>query len=107
MSKKRVLAFDIGASNGRCILGEFDGKKISIKPIHRFQNNPVIMNGSYYWDGLHIWQEMKNALIKAKQSGGFDSVSVSTWGCDFALMGKDGTLIENLASYRDILTIGI
>jgi rhamnulokinase len=52
MAEKRVLAFDYGASSGRAIIGSFDGKSISLKEIHRFSNDPVIVNGTMYWDTL-------------------------------------------------------
>ena len=49
MAKVRnMLAFDLGASNGRAILGQFDGEKITMKELHRFENNYVEMNGVYY-----------------------------------------------------------
>ena len=52
MEKKiyNLLAFDLGASNGRAILGRFDGEKVEMQELHRFENNYVEMNGVYYWD---------------------------------------------------------
>ena len=50
--EKKVLAFDFGASGGRAMCGTFDGDKISIEELHRFSNDPVILNGSMYWDVL-------------------------------------------------------
>ena len=47
---RNLLAFDIGASNGRAILGQFDGERISMRELHRFENHYVEMNGIYYWD---------------------------------------------------------
>ena len=29
---RNLLAFDLGASNGRAILGQFDGEKITMRP---------------------------------------------------------------------------
>ena len=34
--------------------GTFDGDKISIEELHRFSNDPVILNGSMYWDVLRL-----------------------------------------------------
>ena len=44
MAKMRnLLAFDLGASNGRAILGQFDGEKITMTELHRFENNYIEM----------------------------------------------------------------
>ena len=34
-----LLAFDLSAGNGRAILGRFDGEKIEMPELHRFENN--------------------------------------------------------------------
>ena len=67
--EKKVLAFDFGASGGRAMCGTFDGDKISIEELHRFSNDPVILNGSMYWDVLRLFFEIKQGLIKAKKKG--------------------------------------
>lgn len=99
--KKRVLAFDFGASSGRAIIGEFDGKKIALHEVHRFSNDPVKINGTYYWDVQRLFFEIKQGILNAKLDGGFDSIGIDTWGVDFGLLRKDGTLIENPVHYRD------
>ncbi len=98
---KRVLAFDFGASSGRAIIGEFDGEKITLKEVHRFSNDPVTINGTVYWDVQRLFFEIKQGILKAKEDGGFDSIGIDTWGVDFGLLRKDGTLIENPIHYRD------
>ena len=50
-----VLALDFGASSGRAIIGNFDGKKIRLKEIHRFANEPVNLLGTMYWDILRLF----------------------------------------------------
>ncbi|MBQ8826587.1 MAG: rhamnulokinase [Oscillospiraceae bacterium] len=107
MSLKRVLAFDFGASSGRAIIGTFDGETIKLEEIHRFENTPVKMNGTLYWDLPRLFHEVKQGLIKAAESGGFDSVAVDTWGVDFGLIGKDGHLLELPVHYRDERTNGM
>ena len=99
--KKRVLAFDFGASSGRAIIGEFDGEKITLREVHRFSNDPVKINGTIYWDVQRLFFEIKQGILKAKEDGGFDSIGIDTWGVDFGLLRKDGTLIENPVHYRD------
>ena len=99
--KKRVLAFDFGASSGRAIVGVFDGEKIELREVHRFSNDPVDINGTVYWDIQRLFFEIKQGILKAKEDGGFDSIGIDTWGVDFGLLRKDGTLVENPVHYRD------
>ncbi len=105
--KKRVLAFDFGASSGRAIVGIFDGEKIELKEVHRFSNDPVKINGTFYWDVQRLFFEIKQGILKAKEDGGFDSIGIDTWGVDFGLLRKDGTLVENPVHYRDARNDGM
>lgn len=107
MGKKRVLAFDFGASSGRAMLGTYEDGQIRLKEIHRFSNDPVIVNGTMYWDVLRLFHEMKQGIVKAKQEGGFDSIGIDTWGVDFGLLDEDGYLLENPVHYRDSRTEGM
>ena len=49
------------------MLGTYDGNKITVEEIHRFSNDPVILNGTMYWDVLRLFHEIKQGLIKAQQ----------------------------------------
>lgn len=104
---KKVLAFDFGASSGRAIIGSFDGKKITLKEVHRFTNDPVDLGGTLYWDVLRLFYEIKQGIVKAKIAGGFDSIGIDTWGVDFGLIDKNGRLLENPVHYRDKRTSGL
>ena len=103
----KVLAVDFGASSGRVMLGTFDGDKITTEEIHRFSNDPVIVNGTMYWDVLRLFHEIKQGLIKAKPYGKVDSIGVDTWGVDFGLLDEKGYLLENPVHYRDSRTEGM
>ena len=105
--KKRVLAFDFGASSGRAIVGVFDGDKIELREVHRFSNDPVKINGTFYWDVQRLFFEIKQGILTAKEDGGFDSIGIDTWGVDFGLLRKDGTLVENPVHYRDARNDGM
>lgn len=107
MNHKNVLAVDFGASSGRVMLGSFDGNRISIQEIHRFPNDPVILNGTMYWDFLRLFHEVKQGLVKARKYGKIDSIGVDTWGVDFGLIDKAGNLLENPVHYRDARTAGM
>ncbi|MBS5660244.1 MAG: rhamnulokinase [Clostridiales bacterium] len=106
MSKK-VLAFDFGASSGRAMLAEFDGKDITMNEIHRFSNDPVKLQGTFYWDILRLMHEIKQGIVKAVNAGGFDAIGIDTWGVDFGLLDKEGKLLGNPLHYRDENTMGI
>lgn len=107
MKQKKVLAFDFGASSGRAMLGTYDGNTIEIEEIHRFSNDPVVVNGTMYWDVLRLFYEIKQGIIKAKHYGSFCSIGVDTWGVDFGIIDEYGNLIENPIHYRDSRTNGM
>ena len=103
MKKARnLLAFDLGASNGRAILGRFDGEKITMTELHRFENNYTEMNGIYYWDTPYLYNQLKQGLLKFVQGdyGELDSFGIDTWGVDFGLLDKNGQLAGVPRSYR-------
>ena len=104
---KRVLAFDFGASGGRAVVVGFDGSALTFNEVHRFSNDPVMLGGTFYWDVLRLFFEIKQGLTKAKLSGGFDSVSINTWGVDFGLLDENGELVQNPVHYRDTRTRGM
>lgn len=107
MKREKVLAVDLGASGGRCMLAEFDADRIVLQEAHRFSNDPVTVGTTMYWDVLRLFHEIKQGMRRAKHAGGFSSVSVDTWGVDFGLLGADGRLLENPVHYRDVRTLGM
>ena len=92
---KGALAFDLGASSGRAILGTLEDGKITMEEVHRFPNDPVIVNGTMYWDTLRQFYEIKQGIVKAKNHGSFESMGIDTWGVDFGLLDAHGDLLEN------------
>ena len=75
---KQVLAFDFGASGGRAVIVGFDGAALTFNEVHRFSNDPVMLGGTFYWDVLRLFFEIRQGLTKAKLAGGFDSVAINT-----------------------------
>jgi rhamnulokinase len=105
---KKLLAFDLGAESGRGILGRFDGHRLNLEVVHRFPNGPVRTLDTLHWDVLRLYGEMVQALRRtAAEHDGADSLGVDTWGVDFALLGRGGTLLGNPRHYRDPHTEGI
>ena len=102
-------AFDLGASNGRCVLGRFTGERLDLEVLHRFENGSVEINNHLYWDILSIYQQIKSCLIKLGREYRHElrGIGIDTWGCDFAFLDKQGKLIGNPYSYRDPQTAGM
>lgn len=104
---KTVLAFDLGASSGRAVLGTLQEDRIELVEVHRFTNDPVTVNGGMYWDTLRQFHEIKGGLKKASQVKSYESIGIDSWGVDFGLLDQDGYLLENAVHYRDGRTEGI
>jgi rhamnulokinase len=104
-----MLAFDYGASSGRAIVGEYDGYLLKLGEVHRFANEPVMANGTLYWDILRLYHEMKQGIGKCVKSGFTDiaSIGIDTWGVDFGLLDSAGRLLGNPVHYRDTFTEGM
>ncbi|MEL7555607.1 MAG: rhamnulokinase family protein [bacterium] len=104
MKKKRFLIFDLGASNGRAIVAAFDGSRAEMEVTYRFDNTPIIAAGTLYWDILRLFSEVKTGLrLSLAKYPDIVSVAVDTWGCDFGFIDKNGRLLGNPVSYRDVL----
>ena len=104
---KKVLAFDLGASSGRAVIASLDNGKITLDEVHRFENNGVAVRGTFYWDVLYLFNQIKQGIVKAKLAGGFDAIGIDTWGVDFGLTDENGDLIGNPVHYRDSRTDNI
>lgn len=105
---KYYLAIDIGASSGRHILGWGDKGKIRIEEIYRFENKLVKQNGHLCWDLDHLFYEVVEGLKKCKELDRIpESVGIDTWGIDFVLLDKNGSIIGNTVAYRDDRTKGM
>lgn len=100
----RVLAFDFGASTGRGIIAEYDGKVLTYSEVHRFENVPVTENGRLCWDFPYLLNEIKKAIEKC---GGADSLAFDTWGVDYGLLSENNEMLGLPVHYRDGRTNGI
>jgi rhamnulokinase len=61
-----------------------------------------------HWDVLRLHGEILNTLrLCAGQHADLASVGIDTWGVDFGLLGRDGTLLGNPRHYRDPHTEGV
>jgi rhamnulokinase len=100
---KEFAAVDLGASNGRTILGQFNGKKLALSELNRFENNYIRVGDQYYWDVLRLYGHILEGLHNYAKTGGgqLAGIGIDTWGVDFGLIDRHGQLIGNPRAYRD------
>lgn len=102
------LAFDIGATSGRSILGTVVGGELKMKELTRFPNKIINVQGKLYWNIYSLFESLKEALkLIAKEEVVIDSIGIDTWGVDFVYLSENGSIIELPRSYRDPYTTGI
>ena len=102
---KQFLAFDLGASSGRAILGTLVDNKISLQELHRFDNGGLSINGGLFWNTLGLFKEMKVGLQKALEVGAeLSGIAIDTWGVDYALLDQKGFFAGLPRHYRDSRT---
>ena len=107
MKQHYFLAFDLGASSGRSILGMFDGVHFEMKELTRFSNLIMELHGKYYWNLFGLYESLKEGLnVCAAQGITLSSIGIDTWGVDFGYIGKDGTILGLPRVYRDPYTNG-
>jgi rhamnulokinase len=101
--KHSFFAVDLGATSGRTILGTISDKGFEMEEVNRFPNYIIEMSGHFYWDIYALYQHILEGLklAAAREDVTISSIGIDTWGCDFALIGKDGAIIRQPYSYRD------
>ncbi|MBQ1196381.1 MAG: rhamnulokinase, partial [Clostridia bacterium] len=101
-----MLGIDIGGGSGRGLIGSFDGEKLSIEEICRFENKPIYKDDMLVWDAPMLRREIENAT-RLGASMGAKSVGIDTWGVDYGLVDKKGELVCDPYSNRDLRTRNI
>src|SRR2546426_5724252 len=108
MKEQCYLGVDLGAESGRVMAGFWDGKRIRLQELHRFEYRPVQVAATLRWDVLQLWHQIQDGLSKAARIAGAQvkSVGVDTWGVDYVLLSKSGEILGNPYHYRDARTRG-
>ncbi|MCS6834571.1 MAG: rhamnulokinase [Anaerolineae bacterium] len=104
---RAVIAVDLGAESGRVMRVSFDGQHFSLEEVHRFRNQPIEAHDTLYWNALRLWRDIQAGIDRALALGPAESVAISTWGVDFAMLDERGQLIDNPVHYRDKRTQGM
>jgi hypothetical protein len=105
----QAVGVDIGASNGKAVLGELSADGVlSIRDIRRFPNGMHESDGTLRWDFERLLGEIKGAVDDAFSQGDRPaSVGIDTWGVDYVLFARDGSLVDKPFAYRDHRTDGL
>lgn len=103
MPDKIHIAVDLGAGSGRLIAGRYDGSKLSLEEIHRFDNPGTDIPGGSFWNIIGLYRDVVEGLRLAagKYGDNLVSVGIDSWGCDFGLLDGKGRLLGKPHQYRD------
>lgn len=102
----RFAAVDLGASNGRVILGDVTPHSAAMTEVHRFANAPARVpdgeGSTYYTPVVALFEEVCRGLRKADaEAGGLTAIGIDSWGVDYGLIGQGGRLAHPMVHYRD------
>jgi sugar (pentulose or hexulose) kinase len=107
--KKIYLAVDLGGGSGRVLAGIFDGQRIELHEMNRFENRPLDLPDGRHWNVTGIYLDILDGLKSAAKKYGSSpiSVGIDTWGVDYALLDRDGHVLGLPFQYRDNRTEGM
>lgn len=110
MSQNKVyLAVDLGAGSGRVLAGEFDGNRIELHELNRFDNIGLELPSGVHCNITSLYQSILDGLRIAADTYGdaIVSIGIDTWGVDYGLFDKDGRMLGMPYNYRDTRTEGM
>ena len=98
----KIVELDIGASGGKMLLGDYDGKVLKSEEIYRFDYANTFLNGRQYSNFLYMYDNFIKGLRKAATATGgtIESVSVDAFGDEFILLDRNDQLSFNEYSYN-------
>ncbi len=107
----RVAAVDLGATSGRVMVGTVaigaGADRLDLQEVHRFPNGAVRAGDGLFWDVLALHREVVHGLRLAARGGRLDGVGIDSWAVDHGLLDRDGHLLGNPFSHRDVRTDGV
>lgn len=103
------LAVDLGGGSGRVLAGEFDGARIHLHEINRFENRAIELPDGRHWNITGIYLDILDGLKAAAEKYGDRpaSLGIDTWGVDYVLLDKNGHVLGLPFQYRDRRTEGM
>lgn len=106
------LAFDLGASSGRAVVGTLKDGRLVLNELLRFRTpleERAAADGrpSLFWDRAALLSRFRAALdIALADVQNLRGISVDTWAVDYVPVGADGEALRDPYAYRDTRTEG-
>ncbi|MEG0806760.1 MAG: rhamnulokinase family protein [Alistipes sp.] len=102
MATKHFIAFDLGATSGRTILGSLSGNELRMKELTRFPNQILPLGEHVHWNIFSLYEHLCDGLrAAAAERVEISSIGIDTWGVDIAFVGRDGEVLGLPYAYRD------
>jgi rhamnulokinase len=99
---KLYVACDLGAENGRVMLGTLNRDHLMISEVRRFANQPIQDKESLHWDIPQLYHE---TMLGLREIGKYDehveSISCNSWAGDYLLFDSSGELMAPTFHYAD------
>jgi len=104
-----AIAVDLVAESGRVMQGDLKDGRLDLYELHRFPNRIVDVHGHRHWDVWYLYDQIKQGMraFAAQPRTRNHSFGIDTWGVDFALLARDGSILGLPFSYRDDRTKGV
>lgn len=87
MTVGTVAAVDLGASNGRVVLGQVGNGKVKVRMIDRFRNDPLHTSTGLRWNLPDLYGRaiagLRSALPEEPEVA---NIGVDSWACDYGLL---------------------
>lgn len=101
----KYLAIDLGASNGRHIVGYMENGRLVTQTVYRFENGVEKSKHGLTWDLEKIFNHVLQGIkVAVEQYPDIESLSIDTWGVDYLLFKGDNHVLPCMA-YRDERTL--
>lgn len=106
MEHAAFAAMDLGAESGRAMLVWADQTGLQLHECRRFANQPLLLPSGWHWNTTGLLAEILEGLKACDRHAAslgrkLVSVGVDTWGVDFGLLSKGGSLVGLPRLYRD------
>ena len=80
------FSIDLGATSGRTIIARYDGGRVEMRELTRFETTQIHRNGHIFWDLPKLYDDILLALHKVKAEG----ICLTSIGIDEELYERTG-----------------